>query len=64
MVTKQVTTFRQLRDAIKDFDDYQLDCNLTVEIAIEDECYPAELRFAGEEHGVLDENHPVFYVID
>jgi len=59
-----VTTYRQLRDAINLMNDEQMDSNITVQEAQEDdldEFYPAELRII-RETDVLDENHPVIYI--
>jgi len=57
-------TYRQLIEELKKLDDYQLGCDLTVELNIEDECLPAELRICGPNHDVLDKNHPVIFVKD
>ena len=54
--------YRELLEKIKGFDEYQLDCYVTVEDPHEDECYPSELRIAGSHHSSLDENHPVIYM--
>jgi hypothetical protein len=39
-----------------------LDSDLTVEF--DNECYPAELRIAGETYDSLDDGHPVIFVMD
>lgn len=54
-------TYRTLGLLIAKMDDNQLDSDVTVELD-EGECFPAELRIAGEEHsGGLDDGHPVLY---
>lgn len=55
-------TYRDLLAELSRMTDEQLSCDLTVELAIEDECIPAELRICGPNHDVLDEDHPVIYV--
>lgn len=40
----------------------QLDSDVTIELSSSDECYPAELRIAGQNHSSLDEYHPVLFV--
>jgi hypothetical protein len=57
-------TYRTLANLIGLMNDDQLDSDVTVEIASEDECYPAELRIAGENHCSLDDGHPVIYLND
>lgn len=42
--------------------DEQLNCDVTVELGQEEECFPAEFRICDIEHFCLDENHPVIYV--
>jgi hypothetical protein len=55
-------TYRELRKALEDLTEDQLNCDVTVEAALSDECSPAELRTCGEDHDILDEDHPVIYV--
>jgi hypothetical protein len=55
-------TYRELLEAMIHWSDDQLDSTITVEVAFEDECYPAELRIAGVDHDSLDENHPIIYI--
>lgn len=57
-------TYRELLAKLAQLNDYQLGCDVTVELAIEDECLPAGFRICGENHEVLDEDHPVIYVED
>lgn len=45
-----------------EFTEEQLDCTVTVEMGVENECYPAELRVCADNHFCLDDNHPVIYV--
>lgn len=54
--------YRDLLEKLYDMNSQQLACDITVEIAWENECYPAELRIAGEEHDSLDNDHPIIYV--
>lgn len=55
-------TYRELFEKLGTLTESQLNCDLTVELGPEDECYPAELRIAGSEHDSLDENHPIIFV--
>ena len=58
-------TYQDLFNALSKMTPEQLQCDLTVEIAMDygsNECYPAELKICGLEHGVLDEDHPVIFV--
>lgn len=55
-------TYRTLIIHLKNLTEEQLDMNITVEISIEEEFFPAELRICGKEHSTLDENHPVIFV--
>lgn len=55
-------TYRKLREALNDLTEEQLDCDVTVEAALSDECSSAEFRVCDEEHDILDEDHPVIYV--
>lgn len=61
-------TYRELLAELQGLDDDQLDSDVTVELGLEDECYPAELRICDTDHfahnGSLDEFHPVIYVED
>jgi len=52
-------SYRQLLNQLQQMTDEQLDCDVTVEDTAENECYPASIYFAGEEHDSLDENHPI-----
>jgi len=55
-------TYRELRDALQDLTESQLDCDVTVEAALSDECAPAEFRVCDSDHDILEEDHPVIYV--
>jgi hypothetical protein len=55
-------TYRELLERLSGLSDEQLNCTVTVEDACQDECCPAELRICGEDHGSLDEDHPVIYL--
>lgn len=63
-------TYQDLFNALSKMTPEQLQCDLTVEIAMDygsNECVPtvtapAELKICGIEHGVLDEDHPVIFV--
>ncbi len=57
-------TYRDLLECLQKLTEEQLECTLTVELGISDECLPAEWRICGEEHFVLDDGHPVIYVSD
>jgi len=57
-------TYLDLLQALNNLTDEQLNCMVTVELGITDECYGADLRICDSEHGVLDENHPVIYAED
>lgn len=53
--------YRELQAAMATWTDEQLDSDITIEVSWDNECYPAELRIADEEHDSLDENHPIIY---
>lgn len=55
-------TYKELLEKLNKLTEEQLNCDVTVEIMIENECYPAELRICGKTHDSLDEDHPVIYV--
>ena len=58
-------TYGELLEKLYELSPSQLNCDITVEIAVDygqNECYPAELKICGIEHGVLDEDHPVIFV--
>ncbi len=57
-------TYRELLKNLQKLSEDQLDSDVTVELGLSDECFPAEFRICGEEHDVLDEDHPVIYVKD
>jgi len=54
-------TYRELMDALSKLSFEQLTSDVTVE-DIDGECYPAKFVFADEEHGSLDEDHPIILV--
>lgn len=56
-------TYRQLIGELQKLTPDQLDCDVTVELQPEDECYPVkEIRIADVDHPSLDEDHPVLFV--
>jgi hypothetical protein len=57
-------TYRQLIVELSKLNEYQLDCDVTVEMDLADECYPAELMICSTDHDSLDEDHPVLFVRD
>ena len=54
-------TYRELLEGLKQLTSEQLECDLTVELGLSDECCLGELRIADCEHD-LGEWHPVIYV--
>lgn len=56
-----IKTYRQMKMALELLTDEQLDANITIELEHADEFYPAEFRICGENHGVLDDGHPVIF---
>lgn len=56
-------TYRDLLEQLSALSDSQLESHVTVHDMVEDEFYGSdagiELVFAGSEHGVLDEDHPI-----
>jgi hypothetical protein len=54
--------YRELLESLKQLTSEQLECDLTVELGLSDECCLGELRIADCEHDLLDEWHPVIYV--
>jgi hypothetical protein len=55
-------TYRRLLKALSKLSPQQLDCDVTVELGVEEECFPAEFRIADVEHYTLDDNHPIIFV--
>lgn len=55
-------TYKDLLEQLQTLDDEQLGWPITVELGLSDECIEGELRICGEEHDLLDENHPVIYI--
>ena len=51
-------TYRDLREYMQSWSEWELDCDLTVKDIDEDECYAAFVE-RGATHGSLDEDHPV-----
>lgn len=60
---KETQTYRDLLDHLKELSPEQLDCDITVELGPEDECFPATLRICGSDHELLNEDHPVIFVL-
>lgn len=58
-------TYRQLKEALSDLTEDQLDCDVTVVAVMSEDCFPAsEFRIVSEEavddlDGALDIDHPV-----
>jgi hypothetical protein len=57
-------TYKQLLGCLAELTSEQLDCNVTVELGLSDECLVGEFRIADCEHDILDEWHPIIYVPD
>lgn len=55
-------TYRELRDRLFLLTEDQLDKQILVELGPEDEILEAELRVCGENHDLLEEDHPVIFV--
>jgi len=55
-------TYGELLEKLYELSPLQLNCDVTVEDAYEEECYPAELRVCGENHDSLDDGYPVIFV--
>lgn len=55
-------TYKELLKRLSTLTPEQLNCDVTVELEVQDECYPAELRICGPDHELLDEDHPVIFV--
>lgn len=58
-------TYAELLEQLKNLSPSQLNCDVTIEVPIDfgpNGFYPAELKICGEDHDVLDENHPVLLV--
>lgn len=56
----EVSTYRQLLQALSELSPEQLDCDITAEDKFENEFYPAVLRISGDDSR-LDNGHPVIY---
>lgn len=56
-------TYRELLEHLLMFNDEQLDMDVTIEDLDMEECYEAQLIFAGHNHDVLDEWHPIISTI-
>jgi len=54
-------TYRVLRELLNKMTDEQLNCDVTIEDGIADECFSGELRITDNEHDHLDGNHPVIF---
>ena len=57
-------TYQYLLLELAKLTEKQLSCDLVVELDISDECLPAELRIAGKEHDLLNEDYPIIFVKD
>ena len=57
-------TYKQLIAMLQELTKEQLSCDVTVELGLTDECYPAEFMIAGSDYDLLDVGHPVIYVRD
>ena len=56
-------TYRELVEKLSTMTIEQLGQTVTVEMALEEECHPAELRVTGEDHFLgEDQGHLVLYV--
>jgi hypothetical protein len=55
-------TYKELVAELLKLDDEQLQSTVTVEITVENECFPAELQIAGKDHFALDEDHPIICI--
>lgn len=56
-------TYSELLKALSVMTEYQLGCDVTVELGLSEECMKAELKSAKEDD-ILDKHHPVIYVED
>ena len=56
-------TYRELLQSLTNLTNEQLDCDVTIELEFEDECFPAELRICGDTHDLLAEGHPVIFAL-
>jgi len=54
-------TYGELKWALEALLPEQLDTTLTVEDAVAEQCYPAELRICNDTHHSLDDDHPVIF---
>jgi hypothetical protein len=52
-------TYKELITVLQALTPEQLDCDVTVEDSYENECYPARLEIASENHDSLEDNYPV-----
>jgi len=60
-----IRTYRQLYAVMSTMTEEQLDRPIMVERqSASGECYTAMFEVAGENHGVLEPGHPLFYVED
>ena len=56
-------TYRELLQSLTNLTNEQLDCDVTIELEFEDECFPAELRICGATNDLLAEGHPVIFAL-
>ena len=52
-------TYRELIAELNKLTEEQLNMDITVEDAYENECYPARFDICSSEHELLDDGHPV-----
>ena len=57
-------TYRTLAKLIDQMSEEQKDSDLTIEDCIQQECFAATLRIAGENHDSLEDGHPVIYLLN
>lgn len=54
-------TYRELLAELRTLAEHQLDKEVTVELSVDGEIYPTELRIAGEDHPKVWEDMPIIY---
>jgi hypothetical protein len=55
-------TYEELAQRINQMDEHQKECDVTVELKYSDEWLRANLDICGENHDMLDEDHPVLII--
>lgn len=58
---KPIKTYRDLLEVLPLLNKEQLNSDITIELEYMDECFPAEFRICSENHGSLDDGHPVIF---